>query len=133
MYYLSKGLSARGLGGLGAVLAAFFAICAIGGSLGGGNMFQANQAFAQTQEVTGGSDGLLGFGGAGAVFGVVLAILVGAVILGGIRSIARVTSKLVPFHGRLLRRACFIVFVFNLSAIPDAFEAIIDGAFTRKA
>jgi AGCS family alanine or glycine:cation symporter len=130
MYYLSKGLAARGLGGLGAVLAVVFAVCAIGGSLGGGNMFQANQAFAQTREVMGGSDGLLGFGAAGAVFGVVLAVLVGAVILGGIRSIARVTSKLVPFMAVLYVTACFIVLAFNVSGIPDAFWAIIDGAFT---
>jgi AGCS family alanine or glycine:cation symporter len=49
MYYLSRGLGARGLGGLGGILAVVFAICAIGGSLGGGNMFQSNQAFAQTK------------------------------------------------------------------------------------
>jgi AGCS family alanine or glycine:cation symporter len=130
MYYLSRGLSTRGLGGLGAVLAVTFAICAIGGSLGGGNMFQANQAFAQMREVTGGDDGLLGFGAAGALFGVVLAIFVGVVILGGIKSIARVTSKLVPFMAVFYVTACFIVFAFNLGALPDAVSAIIDGAFT---
>jgi AGCS family alanine or glycine:cation symporter len=130
MYYLSRGLGARGLGGLGGILAVVFAICAIGGSLGGGNMFQSNQAFAQTKEVMGGDDGLLGFSGAGVVFGVILAILVGIVILGGIRSIARVTSKLVPFMAIFYVVACFIVFAFNLSAIPDAISAIFDGAFT---
>jgi AGCS family alanine or glycine:cation symporter len=130
MYYLSRGLGARGLGGLGGVLAVVFAVCAIGGSLGGGNMFQSNQAFAQMQDVTGGDDGLLGFSGAGTVFGVVLAILVGVVILGGIRSIARVTSKLVPFMAIFYVTACLIVFAFNLGSIPDAFSAIFDGAFT---
>jgi AGCS family alanine or glycine:cation symporter len=130
MYYLSRGLGAKGLGGLGGILAVVFAVCAIGGSLGGGNMFQANQAFAQMQDVTGGTDGLLGFAGAGAVFGVVLAILVGAVILGGIRSIAKVTSKLVPFMAIFYVTACAIVFAFNLSAFPDAISAIFNGAFT---
>jgi AGCS family alanine or glycine:cation symporter len=130
MYYLSRGLAARGLGRLGGVLAVVFAICAIGGSLGGGNMFQANQAFAQMQEVTGGDDGALGFGGAGAVFGLVLAISVGLVILGGIKSIARVTSKLVPFMAVFYVLACFVVFAFNLSAIPEAIRLIFEGAFT---
>jgi AGCS family alanine or glycine:cation symporter len=130
MYYLSRGLSARGLGGLGAVLAVVFAVCAIGGSLGGGNMFQANQAFAQMREVTGGDDGLLGFGAAGALFGLVLAVCVGLVILGGIKSIARVTSKLVPFMAVFYVTACFVVFAFNLGALPEAVRTIFEGAFT---
>jgi len=132
MYYLSRGLASRGLGRVGAVLAVVFAVCAIGGSLGGGNMFQANQAFAQMQEVAGGGDGLLGFAGAGAVFGLVLAILVGAVILGGIRSIAKVTSKLVPVMAILYVGACLIVLGFNIGSFPEAVNAIIDGAFTAE-
>ena len=96
MYYLSRGLAERGLGGLGRVLAVVFAICCIGGSLGGGNMFQANQATAQIIAVTGGDDGPLA--GRGLWIGVAFALLVGVVILGGIRSIARVTDKLVLIY-----------------------------------
>ena len=59
MYYLRKGLAEKGMGGLGRVLAVFFAICCIGGSLGGGNMFQANQSFQQIVNVTGGEAGFL--------------------------------------------------------------------------
>jgi alanine or glycine:cation symporter, AGCS family len=66
MYYLSKGLELKGKKGLGKVLAIIFAILCIGGSFGGGNMFQANQAFAQlASEFTFMAD-------YGALFGVVL-------------------------------------------------------------
>ena len=130
MYYLSRGLAERGLGGLGRVLAVVFAICCIGGSLGGGNMFQANQATAQIIAVTGGDDGPLA--GRGLWIGVAFALLVGVVILGGIRSIARVTDKLVPFMAALYLGAALVVIAFNLDAVPGAFEAIVVGAFTPQ-
>lgn len=59
MYYLSKGLAEKGKPGLGKVLAVLFAICCIGGAVGGGNMFQANQAFQQVVNVTGGENSFL--------------------------------------------------------------------------
>jgi len=129
MYYLSRGLGQRGLGGLGRVLALAFAVFAIGGSLGGGNMFQANQAYAQMRAVTGGDTGFLGGGASGALFGLVLAVLVGMVIIGGIKNIARVTEKLVPFMAVFYVTACFIVFAFNIGAVPEAMGRIITGAF----
>ncbi|NEK87392.1 alanine:cation symporter family protein [Blastococcus saxobsidens] len=135
MYYLTKGLKERSprLGTLGKVLAVLFCIFTLGGAVGGGNMFQANQAFSQAQSVTGGEDGPLGGGAAGAVFGLVMAVLVGAVIIGGIRSIARVTDKLVPFMAVFYVIACLTVLFANVSAIPDALWAIVSQAFSPEA
>ncbi|SEL54842.1 alanine or glycine:cation symporter, AGCS family [Blastococcus sp. DSM 46786] len=135
MYYLTKGLREKNprLGTLGKVLAVLFCIFTLGGAVGGGNMFQANQAFNQAQSVTGGDDGLLGFGAAGAVFGFVLALLVGAVIIGGIRSIARVTDKLVPFMAVFYVLACLTVLLANFSDIPAALWAIVSQAFSPEA
>ena len=95
----------------------------------GGNMFQANQTFAQAQEVTGGDDGFLGSSGSALIFGLVLAFLVGAVIIGGITSIAQVTSRLVPAMALLYLGTCLLVILGNLANIPAAFGEIISGAF----
>jgi AGCS family alanine or glycine:cation symporter len=135
MYYLSKGLAEKSprLAPLGKVLAVVFCIFTLGGAVGGGNMFQANQAFAQAQSVTGGDDGPLGGGAAGAVFGLVLALLVGAVIIGGIRSIARVTDKIVPFMAVFYVTACLLVLFANLSAVPGALWDILSQAFSPEA
>jgi len=132
MYYLTKGLAERGpvLAKLGKVLAVMFAIFAIGGSFGGGNMFQANQSFAQVVNVTGGDASWLA--DKGWLFGLVVAVLVGAVILGGIKSIARVTSKIVPFMAVTYVTAGLIIIFMNFSAVPSAFVAIFDGAFTAS-
>ncbi len=101
MYYLRDGVAqVTGSGPLGKFLAAFFAICCIGGAIGGGNMFQANQATAQIIDVTGGDDSV--FADLKWLIGLLFAIAVGAVIIGGIKSIARVTEKVVPVHGRAL-------------------------------
>jgi AGCS family alanine or glycine:cation symporter len=98
----------------------------------GGNMFQANQTFAQAQEVTGGEDGFLGSAGSALIFGIVLAGLVGAVILGGITSIAKVTSRLVPFMAITYLIACLLVILGNAPEIPAAFGEIISGAFNPE-
>jgi alanine or glycine:cation symporter, AGCS family len=135
MYYLTKGLRERSprLGTFGKVLAILFCIFTLGGAVGGGNMFQSNQAFNQAQSVTGGDDGPLGFGAAGAVFGFVLALLVGAVIIGGIRSIARVTDKLVPFMAVFYVLACLTVLFVNAGQIPAALGSIVTEAFSPEA
>ncbi|MGY2079131.1 alanine/glycine:cation symporter family protein [Modestobacter sp. SYSU DS0657] len=133
MWYLRRGLAEKNMGGLGKVLAVAFCIFTLGGAVGGGNMFQSNQAFSQAQSVTGGADGPLGGGAAGAVFGLVLALLVGAVIIGGIRSIARVTDKIVPFMAVFYVIACLLVLLFNLTEIPSAIWAIISQAFSPEA
>ncbi|MEO7131270.1 MAG: alanine/glycine:cation symporter family protein [Dermatophilaceae bacterium] len=128
MYYLRDALAERGLATLGKVLATLFAICMIGGALGGGNMFQSNQATAQIIAVTGGEDSF--FAGAPWIIGLIFAVLAGAVIVGGIKSIAKVTEKIVPFMAVLYLVACLIVLIANASLIPAAFGDIFTGAFT---
>jgi len=130
MYYLSKGLAEKGMAGLGKVLAVFFAICCIAGSLGGGNMFQANQSFQQIVGITGGETGFMA--DKGWLFGVVVAVLVGVVIIGGIKSIARVTEKVVPFMAIIYVGAAIIIILVNITALPAAIAAIVTGAFSAE-
>ncbi|WP_418317987.1 alanine/glycine:cation symporter family protein [Piscinibacter sakaiensis] len=130
MYYLSRGFAERGQGGLGKVLAVVFSICCIGGAVGGGNMFQANQAFQQFVNVTGGEASW--FADKGWLFGLVLAVLVGMVIIGGIKSIARVTEKIVPFMAVLYLIAGLIIIAFNIDKVGWAFGQIFAGAFTGE-
>lgn len=128
MYYLSRGLKEKGLGGLGKVLAGFFAVMCIGGSFGGGNMFQANQAAAQLT----GKLGIEGTG-AGVVIGFVMAAIVGIVIIGGIKRIGSVTEKVVPFMAVIYVGAALVILGMHYSAIPTAFKMIFDGAFNSNA
>jgi AGCS family alanine or glycine:cation symporter len=132
MYYLSKGLAERSdkLKSLGKVLAVLFAIFCIGGSFGGGNMFQANQSFKQVVAVTGGDVSWLA--DKGWLFGLVMASLVGLVIIGGIQGIARVTSKIVPFMAVVYVTAGLVIIFSNIEALPAAFAAIIHGAFSPE-
>ena len=127
MYYLKNGLAKYGYGNIGKVLAVLFAILCIGGSFGGGNMFQANQAYAQL------SGQFPMFAGNGPMFGFLLAILVGTVIIGGIKSIARVTEKIVPFMAVLYVAAALVILVVNFSDIGNAFAMIFKGAFAPSA
>jgi AGCS family alanine or glycine:cation symporter len=133
MYYLDKGLRDRGpiISKVGKVLAVMFAIACIGGSFGGGNMVQINQATQQLTEVTGGEASF--FYGRGWIFGVVMAITVGLIILGGIKSIARVTDKVVPFMVGVYVLGALIVLGYHITDIPAAFGTIIDGAFNADA
>jgi AGCS family alanine or glycine:cation symporter len=131
MYYLKKGLASKGVAGLGKVLAVVFAIMCIGGSFGGGNMFQSNQAFAMLESYTGGAEGPLG--GMGWAFGIIMAILVGIVIIGGIKKIASVTDKIVPFMVGIYVFAALVVLGMNVTSIPGAFGEIFAGAFAPTA
>jgi AGCS family alanine or glycine:cation symporter len=127
MFYLSKGLGELGWGRLGRVLAVIFAIMCIGGSLGGGNTFQVNQSMNAVQET------LPFLVGGEWIYGLVMAVLVGIVIIGGIRRIADVAEKIVPLMvGLYVAAALFILFT-NASHIPGAFGAIINGAFSPEA
>lgn len=128
MYYLSKGLAEKGKPGLGKVLAVIFSICCIGGAVGGGNMFQANQAFQQVVNVTGGENSFLA--GSGWLFGLIMAIVVGVVIIGGIKSIAKVTEKIVPLMAIIYVTAGLVIILSNISMVGDAFAQIFVGAFT---
>jgi alanine or glycine:cation symporter, AGCS family len=130
MYYLRDGLRDLGKPGLGKGLAIFFAICMIGGAVGGGNMFQSNQATAQVVSQVGGEEGFLGRNPW--IIGLVFVVLVGLVIIGGIKSIARVTEKVVPLMAALYITAAIVVLLVNFSEIPAAFGAILDGAFTGE-
>ena len=116
---------AAGLTGVFAVAIFFFGAV-------GGNMFQANQTYAQARNVTGGDDGFLGSDGAALAFGIILAILVGLVIIGGIKSIGRVTGKLVPGMAAVYVVACIVVIAFNIEHVPSAFGEIITGAFNPE-
>ena len=130
MYYLTKGLKSKGLEKLGKVLAVLFAIFVIGGSFGGGNMFQVNQAFQLVENITGGEASVLH--GKGWLFGVVMAALVGIVIIGGIKKIAKVTDKIVPFMVVIYVVASLFVIFSNLNMIGDAFSKIFTGAFSPE-
>jgi AGCS family alanine or glycine:cation symporter len=129
--YLSTGIGERGFPNLGKFLAFFFAICCIGGSFGGGNMFQANQAFQQIVEASGGeSSPLFQKGWLG---GIIFAFFVGVIILGGIRSIGKVTSRLVPIMGIVYIISCIIIIFSNYSALPSALKLIFTSAFSIDA
>jgi AGCS family alanine or glycine:cation symporter len=127
MNYLRYGLARQNKKGLGKVLAVMFAILAIGASFGGGNMFQSNQAFAGLATQFTFLDGY------GFWFGVVTALLVGVVIIGGIQSIAKVTGKIVPFMASVYILAALAVIFINIENVGPAFQAIIDGAFSPSA
>jgi AGCS family alanine or glycine:cation symporter len=132
MYYLSHGIAENypALAGFGKALAMIFAVFCIGGAIGAGSMFQTNQAFGQLLVITGGdSSPLADYGWA---FGAVIAVLVGLVIIGGIRSIAKVTEKIVPFMGALYVLVGLIIIISNIGALPAAFGAIINGAFSPE-
>ena len=128
MYYISKGLKERGFKTLGKIAAIFFAIFCIGGSFGGGNAAQSNQATIVLKD-------LLGLDNAGAGFwiGVVLAVLVGIIIIGGIKRIASVTEKVVPFMAVFYLLACLYIIGSNFSLVDDAIGLIITEAFNPTA
>lgn len=128
MYYLTKGLAEQGKPGLGRILAIVFSICCIGGAVGGGNMFQANQAFQQIVNVTGGDQSFIA--DSGWLFGLVMAIIVGMVIIGGIKSIAKVTEKIVPLMAVIYVLSGLVIIGMNIEHVGDAFYRIFDGAFT---
>ena len=130
MYYLTKGLKSKGLEKLGKVLAVVFAVFVIGGSFGGGNMFQVNQAFQLVENITGGEASFLH--GKGWLFGLVMAALVGIVIIGGIKKIAKVTDKIVPFMVVIYVSASLFVILSNYTMIGDAFAQIFSGAFSPE-
>jgi AGCS family alanine or glycine:cation symporter len=127
MQYLARGLQEKGFGGLGKVLAVLFAILCIGGSLGGGNSFQVNQSLNAVQETI---PALAGFNW---VYGIVMAILVGIVIIGGLRRIAHTAEAIVPLMAVVYVSAAIVVIFTNLAHVPAALSAIITQAFSPDA
>lgn len=118
---------------LSAGLTGLFAIAILLFGVGGGNMFQSNQTYSQVVTVLDPEEtGFLSSATGGLISGLVIATLVGLVIIGGIKSIGRVTSTLVPLMGGIYVLACLFVIFFNVSEIPAAFSSIISGAFTGE-
>ncbi len=114
-------------------VAAFAIALILFGALGG-NMFQANQTYAQAVEITGGvEDSPIATPPAALIFGIILAALVGLVIIGGVKSIGRVTGKLVPFMAVTYVIACLLVILGNYDHIPTAIETIFTKAFNPSA
>lgn len=128
MYYLTKGLKERGFARLGRFLAVTFALLCIGASFGGGNAAQSNQAAMQLVS----SFGMEG-GSARTIIGILMMIFVGIIIIGGIKRIASVTEKIVPFMALLYVGACLYIILSNFSFIDDAFAMIFTQAFNPQA
>ncbi len=128
MYYISKGLKSKGFVTLGKVAAVLFAIFCIGGSFGGGNAAQSNQATIVLKDLFGYDSTF-----AGAMIGIILAFFVGIIIIGGIKRIASVTEKIVPFMALLYILACIYILGINFSFIDDAIGLIIKEAFNPTA
>jgi len=132
MYYLRRGLARRRVGPfslapLGVFLGGAWALFGILGSLGGGNMFQANQSFALASEV------FPFLEGHGVWFGAALAAAVAVVIVGGIQGIGRVTGKLVPFMAVLYVTASLLIILANITRLPEVLQLIVAGAFAPTA
>lgn len=127
MYYLKKGFAERGWERMGKALGVFYAIGIFIGCLGIGNMFQSNQAYVQFVNVTGGEQSW--FADKGWLFGIVIALVVGGVIIGGIKSIAKVTEKVVPFMGLLYVASALVILGMNFEGLGYAVSAIFSEAF----
>ncbi|MCB9727591.1 MAG: alanine:cation symporter family protein, partial [Deltaproteobacteria bacterium] len=125
--YLSKGLEELKLKPLGKVLAVAFAILCIGGSFGGGNTFQVKQSLEQIKLVVPALEGN------GWIYGLVMTLLVGIVIIGGIRRIASVADKVVPFMCGVYVLACLYILIADAAAVPHAISLIFSEAFTPDA
>lgn len=131
MYYLEAAFRLRGLPQLAKPMGLFYAAAIVIGCLGIGNMFQSNQAFQQFVFVTGGEQSW--FVDRGWLFGLAIAAVVGFVIIGGIKSIAKVTSKLVPFMAIAYMLGAVIVIALNADQLPWALRAIVSEAFNPQA
>jgi AGCS family alanine or glycine:cation symporter len=128
MYYLTKGLQEKGFARLGKVLAGVFAFLCVGASFGGGNAAQSNQAAMQLVE----SFGMTG-GSARTIIGLIMMVVVGVIIIGGIKRIASVTEKVVPLMALMYILACLYIIISNITFVDDAFGMIFSQAFNPQA
>ena len=131
MFYLESYFRERGWPSLGKGMGAFYALALVIGCLGIGNMFQSNQAYAQVLVITGGEASALV--DMGWLFGLGLAAVVAAVIIGGIQSIARVAAILVPVMALLYVVSCVIVITLSAEHLPGALQLVVSEAFTGQA
>ena len=127
MEYLSRGLAEKGMGTLGKVLAVLFSIMCIGGALGAGNAFQVSQSLSVVQQ------SVPAIAEYSWIYGVIMMVMVGLVIIGGIKRIAHVTQAIVPAMCGIYILACLWVILSNAAIIPETIVAIIAGAFTPEA
>lgn len=128
MYYLTKGLKEKGYEKFGKGLAVFFAIMCVGGSFGGGNMFQANQAAKQFMDMTETTSA-----SAGTIFGIFMGSMVALVIIGGIKRIGAVTERIVPFMCGIYILASLVVIIVNAANLPETIGKIFGEAFSPLA
>ncbi|MDD3020608.1 MAG: amino acid carrier protein [Alphaproteobacteria bacterium] len=131
MYYLKEAFNRYNLPKVGVVIAAIYAVACIGGAIGGGNMYQANQVFEQVVHATGGEHSF--FEGRGWLFGLIFAAITGAVTLGGIHSIATVASKLTPLMAGFYTLCGLIVIAVNYEHIPSGIMTIVTSSFSAEA
>lgn len=131
MHYMAHGLTRKKLRWLGQPLSVIFAVLCIGGGITGGNMVQINQTAQQLINISGGENSILY--GQNWVIGVVIAIVVGLIIVGGIKGIANVTEKIVPFMCALYIISGLVVICANFLLIPHAIAVIVKQAFFPEA
>ena len=129
MRYLDRGLAELGLPRLGRVLAVVFAVMCIGGSFGGGNMFQANQSYAQVADIM----PFFAGGWGSLAYGVTLSFLVGIVIIGGIRRIGQVAGFIVPVMCGIYLVAGLFIIITNFDQILPSLQKIVGEAFSPEA
>lgn len=127
MEYLSKGFAEKGMPQIGKVLAIFFALLTVGGALGAGNMFQVSQAMGAVKEQ------VPFFDGNEWMFGIIMAVAVGVVIIGGIRRIAHAAEAIVPMMVFIYLSACLWIILSHASEVPAALGLIITEAFNPTA
>ncbi len=131
MYYIERGFALRKYHALGKTLSYIFALAVIPGTIGGGCLLQTNQALEQFINITGGENSF--FAANSWVFGLVVAVFIGLVIVGGIKSISNVTSKVVPAMCLIYTGACIIIIAMNIMHIPHALYIIFNEAFFPQA
>lgn len=128
MHYLKDGLAELGLGRFGTFLAIVFAVMCMGASFGGGCAFQVSQSMRAVQQ------DIPFFAEEGQVnYGLLMAVLVGVVIIGGIRRIAATAEKVVPLMCGLHMLVCAYILIVNYDQILPAVQTIVRSAFTSEA
>lgn len=127
MFYLSRGLAEKNLGVLGTILATSFTLLCIGGSFAGGNAFQVSMSLKAVQET------IPVLQTDPWIYGLVMTVVVGVVIIGGIKRIAATAATIVPFMCGVYVVASVAILVMHADQVPTAISAIFTGAFSSDA
>jgi AGCS family alanine or glycine:cation symporter len=131
MFYISHGLTRKKLRWLAKPMAIIFAVLCIGGAITGGNMLQMNQVAAQISKVVGPESVI--YANIPWICGLIMAVLVGAVVIGGIKSISNAATKLVPLKIFVYLFAALAIILLNFKSIPEVTVLIIKQAFNPDA